>query len=93
MLAAILTTQQVFADDAGMPSDGKPCSVIAHACLAAGFVKGESETKGIWRDCMKPVILGKSVSGVSVNPAVAKACRVDKIKELKRELEELQKAQ
>ena len=89
MLMAMLAAQQVFA--AGSASD-QSCSTIADACLAAGFVKTESTTKGIWNDCMRPVILGKTVSGVSINASVVKSCRADKIKELQTELKELQQA-
>src|SRR5258706_5744971 len=89
MLMAMLAAQQVFA--AGSGSD-QSCSSIADACLAAGFVKTESTTKGIWHDCMRPVILGKTVSGVSINAAVVKSCRADKIKDLKMELKEMEHA-
>ena len=87
MLMAILAAQQA----AGSASD-KSCSTIADACLAAGFVKTESTTKGIWRDCMRPVILGKTVSGVSIDASVVKSCRADKIKDLKMELKEMERA-
>ena len=89
MLMAMLAAQQVFA--AGSASD-QSCSTIADACLAAGFVKTESTTKGIWHDCMRPVILGKTVTGVSINATVVKSCRADKIKELQMELKEMQQA-
>ena len=89
MLMATLAAQQVFAE--GSASD-RSCSTIADACLAAGFVKTESATKGIWRDCMRPVILGKTVSAVSIDASVVKSCRADKIKELQMELKEMQHA-
>lgn len=85
VFVAMILTQNIYADD-------KSCGEIANACLAAGFVKGESDTKGIWHDCMKPVILGKSVAGVSVNSSIVKSCRMHKIAELKVELNELQKS-
>lgn len=95
-LVAILSTQQVFADDASNMSADSPtdksCTTIANACLNAGFVKAPSATKGIWHDCMKPVILGKTVSGVTVDVAAVKDCRTHKIKELKAELKEFEKA-
>ncbi len=94
MLIAMVATQQVFAADAAdmSSSDDKSCSTIANACLAAGFVKTESADKGIWRDCMKPIILGQTVAGVTVDSSVVKACRIHKIKELKMELKEFQKS-
>jgi len=89
MFMTVLLSQQVFAADS---SADKSCSTIADACLAAGFVKAESAGKGIWTDCMKPVILGKTVTGVKVDPSDVKSCRVNKIKEFKAELKEFQKA-
>lgn len=92
MLIAILATQQVFADVSGMMGDeDKPCMTIAKACLSAGFVETRSTDKGIWHDCMKPIILGKTVSGVTVDPAVVKTCRAHKIEKMKMELKELEK--
>jgi len=89
MFMSIFTVQQAFA--AETPAD-KPCEALANACLTAGFVKTESADKGIWRDCMRPIILGQSVAGITVDASLAKSCRVEKIKELKMELKELQKA-
>jgi hypothetical protein len=89
MLMAILAAQQVFAANS---ASEKSCSTIADACLAAGFVKTESTTKGIWHDCMRPVILGKTVSSVSIDASVVKSCRADKIRELKKELKEMEHA-
>ncbi len=80
---------------ASMPVDvssGKPCGVIANACLSAGFVRTEIEGKRIWEDCMKPVILGQAVNGVTVDSTVVKACQVQKLEELQTELKELQNA-
>lgn len=88
----MLLTQQVFADDAAPNKDAgsKPCIVIAKACSTAGYVSRRSETKGIWRNCMQPILLGQPVSNVKVDPATVKACRTDKIKELKTQLEQFQ---
>lgn len=96
LISTVLMVPTVFADNAsGMTVDtssDKSCSTIADACLAAGFVKTESTSKGIWHDCMRPVILGKTVSGIKVDSSVVKSCRMHKIEELKTELKEMQKA-
>ena len=89
-LAAVLLMQTVFADD--MSADSKPCAMIADACLKAGYTRGDAQDKKFWLDCMKPVIFGKTVAGVTVDPATVKACRVNKIDQMKKELKELQKA-
>jgi hypothetical protein len=96
IVAAALSMQSVFADDGvGTPADtsgGTPCASIANACLAAGFERTATEGKQFWQDCMKPVILGKTVGNVTIDSATVKACRVDKIAEMKKELKELQKS-
>ena len=68
-----------FADNpAPAPSRKKgsgPCAQIIAACKAAGFVKGEwKEGKGLYKDCLDPILAGKSVEGVSIDPSVAQAC-------------------
>lgn len=93
VLMAAFATQQAFADTMSADSsDDKACTTIADACLSAGYVKTESANKGIWRDCMKPIILGQAIPGVKVDSSVVKSCRANKIKELKMELKEFQKA-
>lgn len=96
ILAAIFSAQQVLAEEVSAMSSnfssGKPCAAIASACSAAGFVRTETPGKRFWQDCMKPIILGQTVSGVTVDSATVKACRVNKIQELKKELQELQKS-
>ena len=92
-LLAILTSQQIFAANAGMshePADSKSCTAIAESCLAAGFVRTESTDKAVWNDCMKRIILAQQVEGVKVEAAVVKSCRTDKIASLKTELKEFQ---
>lgn len=83
LLLSILATQQVFADS-------KPCATIADACQAAGYVRPATLGKKFWIDCMKPVLLGKTVANVTLDPSVVKACRTNKIVEMQKELKELQ---
>jgi hypothetical protein len=57
-----------------------PCEVIKQACESAGFVKGEyKEGKGLWRDCIDPIIQGKPVNSAiplpTVDPTVVAACK------------------
>ena len=58
-----------------------PCKEIKDACLKAGFVQGEAkEGKGLWKDCINPLIQGttakKSVLPLpTVTPAVVAACK------------------
>jgi hypothetical protein len=72
------------------PMNG-PCASVAAACKTAGFQRDSSMSgKQFWQDCMKPLILGKVVPGVTVDSATIQACKVTKIEQLKNELKELQ---
>src|SRR5262245_56582535 len=96
MLFAFVFAQQALADTAAMggdDSDSKPCMTIAKACIAGHYTRKASPDKRLWRDCMKPIILGQTVSGVTVDAATAKSCRDDKIAKMKMELNELQSKQ
>ena len=54
----------------------QPCREIEKACAGAGFVKGEAaEGKGLFKNCMQPILKGQAVSGVSVDPTVVTACK------------------
>jgi hypothetical protein len=85
-LSAILATQPIFAHG---HMHSRACAAVAKACTKAGYVRTHSLNKRFWQNCMKPIILGQTVPGVSINAATVKACRADKIRELKKELKEL----
>lgn len=93
VLATLLTTQQVFAHDMDMSMDtnNKACANIANACLAAGFDRKDAPSKRFWQDCMKPVLMGQAVKGITIDSTMATSCRATKIEELKAELSDLQK--
>jgi hypothetical protein len=58
------------------PGAAQPCKEIVQACSNAGFVKGEAaQGKGLFRDCMHPIMHGQAVTGVTVDPAVVSACK------------------
>jgi hypothetical protein len=69
----------------------KPCESIAQACLKAGYmrVSGHSK-KSLWMDCMKPVLLGKAVNGVSMDQPTVIACRQAKIVKMQKELKQFE---
>lgn len=52
------------------------CESVVKACEAAGFQPGDHKKtgKGLWVDCVHALAEGKSVSGVTVAQADAKAC-------------------
>lgn len=96
----VLASQTVFAADAmgkdmemgmGMPGDmNKSCAMIAKACKGAGFERKGDEGKKFWQDCMKPVVMGKTVEGVKLDASAAKDCRTFKIEKMKKELKEME---
>lgn len=87
-LVSLFAASNVFADE--MANDSKPCMQVAKACLSAGYTRQGDNDKKFWVDCMKPLILGQTVKDVTVDSVVVKACRTDKISEMKKELTELQ---
>jgi hypothetical protein len=89
MIAGILSAGSVMADDAapvpqstpGAVSAGAkhPCRELEQACKSAGFAKGQhKQAKGLWKDCMDPILDGKSVQGVSADASVVQACKAKK---------------
>jgi hypothetical protein len=55
-----------------------PCENIKKSCEAAGFIKGEHKKtgKGLYIDCMQPVLEGKTVAGVTATADDIAACKV-----------------
>lgn len=92
LLAATLFIQPAFASPGeDSATITKSCDTIANACLNAGYTRSDTPDKQFWLNCMRPIILGKTVQGVDIDKATAKRCRTDKIAELKNELKEFQK--
>jgi hypothetical protein len=84
----LLFAQQSFAeseiDSSGLDDSTTPsCETIANACLSAGYARDGAAGKAFWGDCMKPALLGQTVSGVSIEHKDAVACRKFKIEKLK----------
>jgi hypothetical protein len=58
-----------------------PCQQIKSACLSAGFIpKDVKQGKGLWRDCVAPIIQGQTPNNAtlplpSVDPSVVSACK------------------
>lgn len=68
----------------------KQCEKIADACRNAGFARRD-QGKYFWRDCMKPILYGQSVAGVTVDKNDVKACRQFKIQNMQQQLDEMKK--
>ena len=64
---------------------GKPagsCKQIMQACEQAGYEKGmhKKDGKGLYKDCMDPILAGQSVNGVTVDPSVVSDCQAKRAK-------------
>ena len=87
-LSALLLASPTFAD---MDETASPdCETIVQACLNAGYVRDGGAGKMFWGDCMKPIMLGNTVTGVTVDAKTATSCRDAKIVDLQNLLKELQ---
>lgn len=89
LLSAVFLIQPAFAhdDDEGLD---KSCANIAKACVDAGYKRSSDENKKFWHDCLKPVLMGKTVEGVKIDAAEVKACRSSKIEKMKHEIKEFE---
>jgi hypothetical protein len=77
----VLGSGSSFAQSTGTAPAGKthPCQQVKSACESAGFVKGDhKDKKGLYKDCMQPLMAGQSVAGVSVGADVISACKAKK---------------
>ena len=68
MLLAVLIATPSFAKGNG------PCKQIIQSCEAGGYTKGGQGQKRLWKNCVKPLKSGQTVTGVSVEPSVVQAC-------------------
>ncbi len=57
-------------------TEDSPCQKIEMACKDGGFLIGEDKSgKGLVKDCMEPIMAGKTVEGVKVEAADVTACQ------------------
>lgn len=81
MVVICFSAMTAFAEEGGPgepPGDG-PCKQIRDACEAAGFKRGEHKNKkGLFHDCLKPLMKGEAVAGVAVSAEDLEACKKNK---------------
>lgn len=71
--SAVATSSSVPSVNTSLSSSMKtPCKNIATACKAAG--KGVTRAE-MWESCIKPILKGQTVNGVTVDAADVKACK------------------
>lgn len=76
VIAAAFASSVAMAEGTG----DHPCRALRksaiEACSSAKFERGKSkEHKGLFKDCVRPVMEGKTVEGVSIDAALVKACQ------------------
>ena len=86
-LWAGISTAASAADSSAVPVPTSPpparlyCTNIENACIAGGHKRvGHNADNGMWKSCMEPILAGKTVSGVSVDPVDVKGCQQLKAK-------------
>ena len=81
-IASSISCVAFASHDEGHKKEGDhPCMRIKKACEGAGFVKGghkKDAKKGLYKDCMEPIMAGQTVAGVKIE-----AADIDKCKEKK----------
>ncbi len=71
-----MLTLIVFLLNGSIHASEHPCKEIASACKAAGFEKGKAKDgKGLIKNCMKPIMSGEAVAGVTVSADQVAACK------------------
>lgn len=61
------------------PAKEGPCKKLIDACKTAGFSKSDKkDKKGLFKNCIRPVMRGENVADVKVNSADVDACRAKK---------------
>jgi len=51
-----------------------PCKTIVESCIGAGVIPANASRQTMLDKCVKPILSGKNVAGVQVNPAIVTAC-------------------
>ena len=69
-----------YAQTAAPKEEANPCGEVESACRNAGFVdKGSKVGKGLWSECIDPIMQGRSVKAAKplpkVSPQTVAACK------------------
>lgn len=79
LVLSVLLSSVAFAEDEAKTKEEGPCKKVMDACKSADFAKGDHKMKkGLFKDCMQPVLAGQSVAGVTVEADVVAACKAIK---------------
>ena len=75
ILAVGLSSHSALAEEEAELREG-PCNKVLEACKA--FVKSSKEKKSVYRDCMQPLLKDEKISGIKLDDAVLKSCKLKK---------------
>lgn len=79
LMIALTYMSTSFAEDEAKTKEEGPCKKVMDACKAADFAKGDHKMKkGLFKDCMQPLLAGQTVNGVSANAQDIAACKAIK---------------
>lgn len=83
ILAAMLSLAPALALAAdaapGTTNTDHPCKQVVSACQSAGYVKkGHKQGKGLYKDCVQPLMAGQTVPNVTVDSTTVQACQAKK---------------
>ena len=58
------------------------CKKVTKICIAAGYTKGKhkDDHKSLKKDCLAPLMEGKSVQGVTITPEEVENCKIETAK-------------
>lgn len=76
-LAVTVALAFAGAADATPPAcqEAHPCLILREQCERAGyFVGGGKEGRGLWKDCVEPILFGNSITNVEVEPEHIRGC-------------------
>lgn len=60
-------------------SKNRPCLNIAVSCESAGYTLSKKVPgKNIWKNCVKPILAGQTIDGVTASADDIKACKTKK---------------
>lgn len=79
LMISVLFSSVAFSEDDAKTKEEGPCKKVMDACKAADFAKGDHKMKkGLFKDCMQPILAGQSVPGVTIEADAVAACKAIK---------------
>ena len=58
-----------------LSSRKEPCANLLTACSAAGYIDDLKKNRSIFMDCLKPLMSGKNVTGVTAKASDVNVCK------------------